>query len=74
VGEHRQKQTDLVASRVIITPNHVGRGGKETKYSSQEAKGTNRTKETAWITKCLYYIRKGFWKKGSSTPGLESSG
>lgn len=47
MGEHRQRQTDLVASRVIITPNHVGRWGKETKYSSQEAKGANGTKETA---------------------------
>lgn len=50
VRKHRQRQTDLEASRVI-TPDHVERGEKETKYSSQEAKGTNGAKTwqpTVW--------------------------
>ena len=70
-------------SRVVMTLNHVGRGGgkrrERTKYSCQEAKSTEEEKERqreASNQQSLDYLGRSLWGKGSpfQAPGLESSG
>lgn len=66
-GEHSQRQRHVGESRMDMTMSHVGREGR-----GEPAAAARRSKMKRSNQKCLDYIKKGSWGKGSLSPGLEN--
>jgi hypothetical protein len=49
-------------------------GGRREKVLTKKRRGWGWGGGGGWGAKCLEYIGKSFWVKGSSAPGLQMSG